>query len=227
MSDESLVANVAHQVKTPLAVIRGYAELLGARDDEATRHEAAAQITEATDQLERMVDDLLVVFALEAGVLPFEPEPVDLAQAAEEAVEGLARRFGRHSFATRLEGMPAARADWEHLDRIFATFLFNACRLSPEGGDVVIAGRTNDDAVTVSVSDDGPGLTREELAAAFERCRPAVAADHAEFRSTGLELYKVRRLVELHGGAVQAESRLGHGSIFSFTLPRAFEGDGP
>jgi signal transduction histidine kinase len=225
--EESLVATVAHQVKTPLAVIRGYAELLGARDDDATRYEAAAQIREATDVLELMVDDLLVVFALEAGVLPFEPEPVDLTLAAENAVERFASRFARHSFATRLEGAHMVRADSEHLNRIFATLLLNACRLSPEGGDIVIDGRTEDDAVTISVSDDGPGLTEEELAAVFERHRPAVSVESSEFRSTGLELYKVRRLVELHGGAVQAQSRLGHGSTFSFTLPPPLEGDGP
>jgi signal transduction histidine kinase len=225
VNDRELVANVAHQVKTPLAVIRGYAELVGARDDEATRREAAAQIAEAADVLESMMDDLLVVFALEAGILPFEPGPVDLAEVAEEAVERFAGRFGRHSFVAKLEGIGTARADWEHLHRILAALLLNACRLSPDGGEVVIAARTEDDVVTVSVSDDGPGLGREELAAVFERHRPAAAAERSEVRSTGLELYKVRRLVELHGGAVHAESRLGHGSTFSFTLPRAGEGE--
>lgn len=227
MSDDDLVAHVAHQVKTPLAVIRGYAELLGARDDEATRHEAAAQIREATDVLDFMLDDLVVVFALEAGVLPFEPESLDLAQAADEVVARLSSRFPRHTFVTRLEGAAPARADAENLDRIFATLLLNACRLAPEGGEVLIEGRTEGDFVTVSVSDNGAGLAEEDLAAVFERHGRSTAVERSELRSTGLELYKVRRLVELHGGTVNAKSRLRRGSTFSFTVPRALGGDAP
>jgi signal transduction histidine kinase len=225
LSDDGLLATVAHQVKTPLAVIRGYAELLGARDDEATRREAAAQIKAAAEVLDFMVDDLLVLFALESGVLPFEPQPLDLAQAVDEAVERVWQQFPRHTFAPRFEDASFVCADVEHVDRILGTLLFNACRLSPEGGDVLIDGRNAGDAVTVSVSDGGPGLSDEELAAAFERHRPSTGIERSEVRSTGLELYKVRRLVELHGGAVTAESRPGRGSTFSFTLPRAVEGD--
>jgi signal transduction histidine kinase len=225
VSEHELVANVTHQVKTPLAVIRGYAELLGARDDDATRQEAAAQIREATDVLDFMVDDLIVVFALEAGVLPLEPEPLDLAEAAEAAITRVSSRFARHTFAPRLEGASRVHADAEHVDRILVTLLLNACRLSPEGGKIVIDGRNADGEVTASVSDSGPGLPEEELAAAFERHRPSAAVERSEFRSTGLELYKVRRLVELQGGSVTAESRSGHGSTFSFTLPRTLEGE--
>jgi two-component system sensor histidine kinase BaeS len=136
-------------------------------------------------------------------------------------------RFARHTFTPRFDGASLVYADAEHVGRILGTLLLNACRLSPEGGKVGIDGRNAGEDVTVSISDSGPGLSEEELAAAFERHRSSAAVERSEFRSTGLELYKVRRLVELHGGAVNAESRLGHGSTFSFTLPRAFEGDGP
>jgi two-component system, OmpR family, sensor histidine kinase BaeS len=220
VSERDLVADVAHQVKTPLAVIRGYAELLGARDDDATRREAAAQIREATDVLDLMVDDLIVVFALEAGVLPLELEPLDLAEAAEAAVARVSSRFARHTFTPRFDGASLVYADAEHVGRILGTLLLNACRLSPEGGKVGIDGRNAGEDVTVSISDSGPGLSEEELAAAFERHGLSPAIERSEVRSTGLELYKVRRLVELHGGTVKAESRLGHGSTFSFTLPR-------
>lgn len=225
MKDDTLVADVGHQVKTPIAVIRGYAELLGARSDDGTRLEAATQIREAADMLESMVDDLLVVLAADAGVLPCEPESLNVAEAADEAIAVVSRRSPRHSFATRWEGSPYARADAEHLPRILTTLLLNACRLSPHGGEVLVAGQRDGDVLTVSVADTGVGLDENELAAAFERHRPSSAVERSELRSSGLELYKVRRLVELHGGAVKAESRPGHGSTFSFTLPRTLEGD--
>jgi signal transduction histidine kinase len=167
-----------------------------------------------------MVDDLLVLFALESGVLPFEPQPLELAQAVDDAVDRLASRFPRHTFAVRFEEGSIVNADVEHVDRILGTMLFNACRLSPEGGEVLIDGRNASDAVTVSVSDGGPGLSEEELAGAFERHSPSRAIERSEVRSTGLELYKIRRLVELHGGAVTAERRPEGGSTFSFTLPQ-------
>lgn len=151
MTDDELVAGVAHQVKTPIAVIRGYAELLAVRDDEATRREAADQIREAAEVLDFMVDDLIVAFALEAEVMPFEPAPVDVGRAADEVVARLSTRFGRHTFVTRFGGASPARADIEHLDRILATLVFNACRLSPDGGEVVIEGLDEDDVVKVSV----------------------------------------------------------------------------
>lgn len=226
MSDEELVASVAHQVKTPIAVIRGYGELLGARDDEATRLEASLRIQEAADLLELMVDDLLVVLALEADVLPFEPDTLDVTEAADEAIALVTPRTPRHSFDTRWEKPLHARADVEHLPRILTALLLNACRLSPDGGGILVAGYGNGETLTVSVSDRGAGLGEHELAAAFERHQPLAAIERSELRGTGLELYKVRRLVELHGGKVRAESRLGHGSTFSFTLPRAPEGDG-
>jgi signal transduction histidine kinase len=226
VSDEELVATVAHQVKTPLAVIRGYAELLGVRDDEATRHEAAAQIREAAEVLDVMLDDLLVLFALESEILPFEPHALDLAPVAAGAIARLADRFPRHAFSASLDDVAPVHADIEHVDRMFGTLLLNACRLSPRGGDVVVAGRNAGEVVAVSVSDTGAGLSDDELADAFERNRPSLAVERSELRSTGLELYKVRRLVQLHGGSVNAESRPGRGSTFSFTLPRARAGDG-
>lgn len=225
MSDGELVANVAHQVLTPLSVIRGYAELLEARDDDATRLEAAAQILEATDVLASMVDDLLIAFAVEAELLAVEPEPVDMGGAADEAIHSVARRSRRHSFTTAWSdgGLVLASADPEHVIRILTALLLNACRLSPAGGEITVAGRNDGDAVSVSVSDTGPGLEVEDLAVAFDRDRPGAATARSELRSSGLELYKVRRLVELQGGAVGAKSTPGAGSTFEFTLPRASE----
>jgi signal transduction histidine kinase len=227
VSENDLVANVAHQVRTPLSVIRGYAELLAARDDDATRMEAALQIREATDVLALMVDDLLVAFAVEAAVLPVEPEPLDLATAVDEAVASIAPRSPQHSFRTRwpADGIPAALGDSEHVSRILTALLLSACRLSPGGGEVEIRGRTVGDEIAVSVTGSGPGLGDAELARAFDLHRPPATDDGSGLRSSGLELYNARRLVELQGGSVGAERGPSGSSSFMFALPFADPGE--
>ncbi|MGH3117547.1 MAG: sensor histidine kinase [Gaiellales bacterium] len=154
-----------------------------------------------------MVDDLVVVLGLETGSLPFEPETLDVASVAEEAISLVEARSPRHSVATRWEsGTPLlAHADVEHLPRILTTLMLNACRRMPEGGEIIVGGRGDGDVVTVSISDTGPGAVD--------------ALEPSELRSTGLELYKVRRLVELHGGTLDER----RGSTVSFTLPRVGE----
>ena len=229
MSEDELVANLAHQLQTPLSVIRGYAELLAARDDDATRLEAAGRIREASDVLASMVDDLLVAFAVEAAVLPVEPEPIDLSSTTDRALASIAWRAPGHSFSPNWpdDGPVLAHGDPEHVSRILTALLLNACRLSPDGGDVAIVGRNDGDHVAVSVSDPGPGLEEDELALAFERHRRGVMSDRSELRSSGLELYNVRRLLELQHGSIDARPAAGGGSTFTFTLPRAHPGGPP
>jgi signal transduction histidine kinase len=229
VSTDDLFANVAHQVRTPLSVIRGYAELLAVRDDDATRLEAASQIREASDVLALLIDDLLIAFAVEAAVLPVEPEPLDLVTAVDEAVASVAPRSPQHSFATQWpdDGIPAVLGDSEHVSRILTALLLSACRLSPSGGKVEIRGRTFGDEIAVSVTGSGPGLEEAELARAFELDRPPFMDDGSRLRSSGLELYNVRRLVELQGGSVGAERGSSGGSTFSFALPSVDPGETP
>jgi signal transduction histidine kinase len=229
VSGNDVVVNVAHQVRTPLSVIRGYAEPLAVRDDDATRIEAASQIREATDVLALMVDDLLVAFAVEAAVLPVEPEPLDLVTAVDEAVASVAARCPQHSFTRRWPdgGAAAALGDSEHVSRILAALLLTACRLSPRGGEVEIRGENAGDEISISVTNAGPGLDDAELARAFELRGPLPMDDASGLRSSGLELHNVRRLVELQGGLVAAERGPSGGSTFTFTLPRAGRGGTP
>jgi two-component system phosphate regulon sensor histidine kinase PhoR len=227
VSGNDLFVNVAHQVRTPLSVIRGYAELLAVRDDDATRIEAASQIREATDVLALMVDDLLVAFAVEAAVLPVEPEPLDLATAVDEAVASVVKRCPQHSFGTRWPdgGAAAALGDSEHVSRVLTALLLTACRLSPGGGEVEIRGQDAGDKISVSVTHAGPGLDDAELVRAFELNGPLPTDDASGLRSSGLELYNVRRLIELQGGSVAAERGPSGGSTFTFTLPWADPGE--
>jgi len=220
-ADEQAISNLAHELRTPLAVIIGYAELLRLRDDEETRKEAPERIVTAAQELGWVVDDLLTVFAIEAGALLIDAQPIELETAVTQVVEEFRQRSGSYLFATSTEGpWPVVAADQQHLSRILTSLFMNACKASADGGEVRIAIRREDDFAVVEVSDDGIGLTKKQLAVVFDR----FAVDLPEqlgVRRSGLELYKVRRLVELQGGSISATSEPGKGASFTFTLPLA------
>jgi signal transduction histidine kinase len=216
---EQIVSNLAHELRTPLTVILGYAERLRARDDEETRREAPARIVEAAEHLLFVVDDLLTVFALDVGGLSLDPTAVDLHDAVTEAIRAFESRSDNHRFTTTCDGECWVSADGEHLTRIVTNLLLNAVKGSPNGGDVVVRINKERDFADLSVSDSGVGLTKEQLDTVFDRLAPIQPPGHPMIRSTGLELYKVRRLVELHGGSVAAESEPGKGSTFHVRIP--------
>ena len=219
----TVVSNLSHELRNPLAIIAGYAELLRFRGDDRLREEAAARITEAAAKISAIVDDLLTVFALDAETLSVEPTVVDLETVVAQAIEPVKNRQPGHTFSTRCASgtWPRVRADNEHLTRILTNLLLNACRYSPDGCEIQVSVKTEQGFASVTVEDDGFGFTREQLATVFDRFALIEISDRPEIRNTGLELYKARRLVELHGGEISGESEPGKGSRFTFTVPLA------
>lgn len=221
-----VLSRLSHQLRNPLAVIVGYAELVGVRDDERTRKEAAAQITAAADLLGYAIEELVTLFALEAGAVEVRPEPVELEEALTTTLDQLRATVESHSFSVvRAPGAewPVVAADEDQLGRILANAFMNAVRSSPEGGEVGVAVREEDGFAEIGVSDRGFGLTDEQLENVFDRFPSLPVPERADARVTGLELYKVRRLVELHGGSVSAESEPGRGTTVTFRIPLALE----
>ena len=215
---DSLISAVSHQFRTPLAVIVGYAELIGARDDEAVRKEAALRIQEAAERLSATIDDILMAAALDSRSVDLDPAPVDLGDAVEDTLAALDGR----SFAVSAgpNGWPIAFADQIQLRRILGNLVSHACKRSPHG-DVAIEARERNGMAIVSVSDDGEGLNDVERARVFQRFTQLVSEDGRSTTGTGLGLYVARALVELHGGSIWVESRAGEGATFRFTIPLA------
>jgi signal transduction histidine kinase len=222
---ERAISHLAHELRNPMSVIFGYAELLQFRDDEATRLEASTRIVQAADHLSQVIDDLLTVFAIDAGALHPEPVRVDLESLLSEIAARFEARSEQHSFSlSSLDGSwPRVSADGEQLTRVLTNLLLNACKHSPDGCNVRITVKREGGFASIAVTDDGPGLAPEQLAVVFDRFSGAAPPGHLEVRGSGLELYEVRRLVELHGGTISAESEPGRGSTFTFTLPLADE----
>jgi signal transduction histidine kinase len=212
-----LVSSLAHELKTPLAIMLGYVELLELRDDETIRREAPQRIKEAADRLAAAVDDLALLTELDAGTLVSQRHPVDLGEAVEAALHSAGRRWVGVDLQRRSPpgGWPIVTADPDQLVRILAALLRNAAVRAPAGVPVTVEAHMREGYAEVDVTDAGPPLDGEAGRRAFDL---AGAARSAEARAGGgaFGLHLARRLAELNGGDTHAE-----GATFSVRLPLA------
>jgi two-component system, OmpR family, phosphate regulon sensor histidine kinase PhoR len=220
------VANVSHEIKTPLTAIRGFAETL--MDDEApedVRNRFLGLIQGNTIRLQRLVDDLLDLSRLESGGWKANCEPVNVAQIAEDAWRGCLIASSDASQPSRKEpefrtiGDAVAWADPSALEQIFRNLLSNSLRHVGENGWIDARISPTRDHVVVEVVDNGSGIPEADLPRVFERFYRADAARSREEGGTGLGLAIVRHLVMVMGGTVEAESGPGSGTTITFTLP--------
>jgi signal transduction histidine kinase len=184
-------------------VIAGYAELLETRGDDAFRREAALHIRHAADVLAALVDDVLVVLAIDEGEVIIDPQPLDVRESLQTALADAKAAEGRASLADG-SAVPAVLADPEQLQRILRGILAHALGRSLSR-EISIWTEEREDTVVTRVRADGPSLPSERLGTLFDR-----------FAEIGL--YNARRLAELHGGEVWAEDS---GRVLALALPAA------
>ena len=218
------VANVSHELKTPLTSIAGYAETLAA---EAAAGSQAKQFAETilanARRMQRLVDDLLDLSRIESGGWQPAPAVVDIAAAAQEAFTPFADRATAAgvSFEAAVPTEAAhVVADPEALREIFTNLFDNALRHTPRGGKLRVAAELVDGGIAVAVSDTGSGISSEHLPRIFERFYRVDPGRSRSQGGTGLGLAIVKHLVEAHGGRVTAESTLGQGTTIRTTFPR-------
>ena len=216
-----LSSTVAHELRTPLAVIAGYAELLRTRDNDETRREAPRRIQEAAERLLGLIDDIVTASAIESGAVVLDREPVEVEAAVASAIRLVEPTSDRHSFGAQCvnqAGWPVVSADPEQLARMLVTLVSNAVMSSPQGGEVFVTARREGRVALVSVADEGPGMAEAERAHVFERVSRVGLPGRGD-AAARLGLSVTRGLVELHGGSIWVESEPGKGSTFRFTLP--------
>ncbi|HEU5170532.1 MAG TPA: ATP-binding protein [Gemmatimonadales bacterium] len=217
------VANVSHELKTPLTSISGYAEtLLTDHPDPDTTHRFLETILGNARRMQKLVDGLLDLSRIEAGRWQPAVEPVDVAAAAQEAWSAFTDRATGRRVELALDlGAGAERvcADPDALRQILTNLFDNALRYSPAGGRITCRSRLDADGIAVSVSDTGPGIPSEHLPRIFERFYRADSSRSREEGGTGLGLAIVKHLVEAHGGRVAAESERGRGTIVTAWFP--------
>ena len=216
-----LVANVSHELKTPIAALKGFLELLEDGVDEPTRQAFLASMTQETGRLERLVEEQLQLARLDAGALPLDRQEVDLDELAEVVVAPrvpLAARDGLSlTVSTSTPGPVTAEVDPARIEQILLILLDNAQRHTPRGGRVeVVVGRDGQDA-TLSVSDTGEGIPDEDQPFIFDRFYRGDPS--REGRSAGLGLAIARGLAAAHRGGISLRSQLGRGSTFTLRLP--------
>jgi signal transduction histidine kinase len=219
----NLVADVAHELRTPLSNIKGYLEAI--RDRVMKPNAATIQsLTEETELLSRLVDELQELSLAEAGQLKLACQPEDLAGLLQQAVTLWQPKVAAKEISLSLNlpaDLPLVNIDRQRVSQVLHNILENAMSHTPKGGAISVAATTQGDWVEVSVSDTGEGIPAEDLPNIFERF---YRVDRSRARATGgsgLGLTIAKRLVEAHGGKITVESELGKGSRFAFTLPVA------
>jgi signal transduction histidine kinase len=217
----NMVADVAHELRTPLSNIRGYLEAIR---DGMIQPDAAAMnsLNEEVSLLSQLVNELQELSLVEAGELKLVYQVEDITNLIKQAVTPWQPQLmaGEISLALDLpDNLPPVNIDWQRVNQVLHNILENAVAHTPRGGTVSVAASDKGKWVEVSVSDTGEGIPAEDLPHIFERF---YRVDKSRARATGgsgLGLTIARRLVEAHGGTIAVQSKLGEGSRFSFTLP--------
>jgi signal transduction histidine kinase len=215
-----LVANVSHELKTPISALRAHLENLLDGVEEPDRDTIQIMLQQS-ERLSRLVEQLLDLSRLESGDTPLERQAVPLwplaAQVASEVVVARGNRV--HVDVAIPEEMPPLWADRERIHQVLFNLLDNAVRFTPRDGRVTVSASRKDDRCEVAVADTGPGIPPEHLPLLFERFYRVDPARSRGDGGTGIGLAIARSVVEAHGGRIWAESEVGRGSVFRFEVP--------
>ncbi len=226
---DELSASIAHDLRSPLAAVKGAIDLLstGAAGQVSEEQQRYLSIAErAARHILELVNDLLDSSLLDAGLARLEHTTFDLGQALAETSATYAFLAREKGITLALDLPPghAVAADRDKVGQIVSNLLANAVKFTDTGGRVELSvAAAGAGAVEVKVSDTGVGIPPGRLATLFDKFERSHSRGTRGERGTGLGLYICRQLVELHGGHIEVESKLGAGTTFRFTLPRADE----
>ncbi|MGZ8414667.1 MAG: ATP-binding protein [Gemmatirosa sp.] len=219
------VANVSHELKTPLTVVAGFAETL-VEDDLAPeqRRQFAQAVLANASRMQRIVDDLLDLSRIESGRWRPAPEDVSVEVAAAEATSAVQGTAAAKGVAITVAPAPDAtvvHADPTAVRQVLSNLVENGMRHTPAGGSISVTTRRVEDGIWLSVRDTGCGIAPEHLPRVFERFYRVDPGRSRADGGTGLGLAIVRHLVEAHGGRIHAESEVGHGTTIEALFPHA------
>jgi signal transduction histidine kinase len=217
----NMVADIAHELRTPLSNLRGYLEAIGdglVKLDDTTVH----SLGEEASSLSRLVDDLQELSLADAGELKLVFQPENISGLIGETVTGLQAKASAKNIniSTDLPAkLPDANIDSHRIKQVLYNLLDNAVAHTGPGGRITVTARQEGDSLYISVADTGEGIPAEDLPLIFERFYRVDKSRTRATGGTGLGLTITKRLVEAHGGRIDVRSRPGHGTTFTFSLP--------
>jgi signal transduction histidine kinase len=220
---EQFIQNVAHELRTPLALVRGYVEMLARGELDPEEQRVALDVT--SRRVETLVELVEAITTLQdLGARPMKIETVSPAELIETACQMTAQRAVNAGIELRCEpavDLPMLQGDFTRLSQALHQMLDNACKFSPENTEVTVAARVDSDerVLCISVADQGIGIPPEEHERIFERFYQVDGGLTRRYGGTGLGLALVKEIVEAQGGTVNIESEMGVGSTFTVCLP--------
>ena len=229
-SRRDFIANVSHELRTPLTSIQGYVETLveDPHPNPETTREFLGVILKNATRMNRLTEDLLELASVESPNYKVTPQPTRASALVEDAIESLGGMVVDSEVELESAGAPEAliMADPDAMNQVFGNLIENALKYGKAGGRIRVGAQLLETEVEFSVKDFGPGIAFEHLERIFERFYRVDKARSRESGGTGLGLAIVKHIVQAHGGRIWAESELGAGATFHFTLPLARTTDG-
>ncbi|MEG6521801.1 sensor histidine kinase [Desulfotomaculum sp. 1211_IL3151] len=221
---QEFVTNVAHEIKTPLAVMQGFTETMidGLAKTEQQREEYLHNILDEINRLKRLVNELLDLKRMEGGNFNFDQEPCDLGAI----INGVQRKFsqiaiekGIYLEANIEKKLPFITCNRDRIERVLINLMANAIRHTPTGGKISLSATTKANQVYLRISDTGEGIAPEDLSMIWERFYKGDKSRTRTQGGTGLGLAIVKKIVEGHGGQINVESKRKAGTTFNIVLP--------
>ena len=226
-TQRDFVANVSHELKTPLTSIQGFSQAIldGVSAEPQAVQRAATVINDEATRMHRLVEGLLDLARLDTGQVALQRGPTNLTAVLTSVAEKLSLRASEKqiAFRTQIDPLPSMVADADRLAQVFTNLLDNALKHTPAGGTVTLTAQLSGGAAVVSVTDTGSGIPAEDLPRIFERFY-RIDKSRAAGRGYGLGLAITKEIIQAHGGTITAESVVGLGAKFTVKLPLA-QGD--
>ena len=214
---------ISHELRMPLTAIKGYATALMLDEVDwslAKRQEFLQLIDDECNDMEELLSNLLKSAVIDSNSFVLDPKPLRLTRIAQESAAEMKRRTQQHRMIVDFPvDFPVMQADEHWIKQVFLNLLDNAIKFSPEGGLIVIRGEVRPTDIIISISDQGIGISPEDMIPLFDKYVRAISPTGAQIPGTGLGLPLTRTIVEAHGGHIWARSEVGEGTTLSFSLP--------
>jgi signal transduction histidine kinase len=218
-----MMASLSHELRMPLTTIKGYSTMLLMDEVEWPRdeiNEYLQLIDDECESMQTMIGSILDSSLIDVNQLPIEPQPLRLPHIAQLVVGEVQRQTSSHRLIVDFPAnFPQVNADPRWIKQVFRNILDNAVKYSPNGGFIVVRGEVRGDEVIVSIADQGIGISPEDLILIFEKFFRVRSPHTTNIPGTGLGLPIARAIVEVHGGKIWMDSKLGQGTIVCFSLP--------